>query len=170
MYFKEREGREKIAEAKILPARTRKWTLTPHPALSPLRGEGIQPAACKNEREGGSVDAEESALTPEEVSNAECGMSNRTRKWTLTPHPALSPLRGEGIQPAAPTFRCSLMPSAYETKTAFALVAANSGLIEVRHLRSIGHSRRKQGEQGASDLRMMFRLSPGKPGAVSSGE
>ena len=39
-----------------------------------------------------------SALSPRR--RFECGMSKRTLKSTLTPHPALSPFRGEGIQPA----------------------------------------------------------------------
>ncbi len=36
--------------------------------------------------------------------------------------------------------------------------------------KSIGHSRRKHGEHGASDLIKKFRASPGKPGPVNSGD
>ena len=36
--------------------------------------------------------------------------------------------------------------------------------------KSIGHSRRKHGEHGASDFKRRWRWSPGKPGPVSSGD
>lgn len=36
--------------------------------------------------------------------------------------------------------------------------------------KSIGHSRKKHGEHGASDFNSRCRASPGKPGPVNSGD
>jgi hypothetical protein len=50
--------------------------------------------------------------------------------------------------------------------------AANtrSTLMPFMQRKSIGHSRRKHGEHGAADLISWFRVSPGNPGPVNSGE
>src|ERR1035441_7829916 len=45
-----------------------------------------------------------------------------------------------------------------------------STLMPFRQRKSMGHSRRKHGEQGASDFSKRCRGSPGKPGPVSSGD
>src|SRR5271170_3285624 len=45
-----------------------------------------------------------------------------------------------------------------------------STLMPFMQRKSIGHSRRKHGEHGASDLSKRFRASPGRPGPVSSGD
>ena len=46
----------------------------------------------------------------------------------------------------------------------------HSTLMPFMQRKSIGHSRRKQGEQGASDFNSRCRQSPGKPGPVNSGD
>src|SRR5208283_5601717 len=45
-----------------------------------------------------------------------------------------------------------------------------SMLMPFRQRKSIGHSRRKHGEHGASDFNSRCRGSPGKPGPVNSGD
>src|SRR5271154_4252953 len=45
-----------------------------------------------------------------------------------------------------------------------------STLMPFIQRKSMGHSRRKHGEHGASDLIKRFRASPGKPGPVNSGD
>src|ERR1019366_6174291 len=45
-----------------------------------------------------------------------------------------------------------------------------STLMPFMQRKSIGHSRKKHGEHGASDLSKRWRGSPGKPGPVNSGD
>src|SRR5690348_8946513 len=58
----------------------------------------------------------------------------------------------------------------YRKWTASTASTTRSTLMPFRQRKSIGHSRRKHGEHGASDFSKRCRGSPGRPGPVSSGD
>src|SRR5262245_57965227 len=58
----------------------------------------------------------------------------------------------------------------YESRAVSTVATTWSGAIESMQRKSIGHSRRKQGEQGALEVSRWCLESPGRPGPVNAGE